>query len=282
MLVKKKKLVKKNTVISKNTVIKKEPTMFWPSILSRHPSHNVLRKALPKMSVRSVIRFGSETTINDGKKRIEINTVEAVRNSASKLRMKQKFTEAGVKTAEWIDGNSGKDSVIKWCSDKYPVIAKGIFGSRGRANTKIDNLEQLKTFLNNKNIHNYIFEAFFDGVREYRFHVTEDGVFLTWRKLRRNDTPDNQRWFFNNSNCNWVSEKHELYNRPKTYDLIAKECVKALNAVGLNIGGCDVRVNKNGEFKIIEINSACSLAEQTAEAYKSALITILKNKINKQ
>lgn len=272
--------IKKKSATKKavSTITKKEPTKFYPMILSRHPSHNVLRRALPMMGIRSVIRLGSETQLNDGKRRIEINSVEAVRNSASKLRMKQRFTEAGVKTAEWISGRDGGQAVRNWCTARFPIIAKGIFGSRGRANTKIDTIGQLDSFLKGKDLGNYIFEAFFDGSREYRFHISNNGVFLTWRKLRRNDTPDEQRWFFNNSNCNWVSEAHELYNKPSTYNEIGRECVKALNAVGLDIGGCDVRVNKKGEFKIIEINSACSLAEQTATAYKKELTNILNNK----
>jgi glutathione synthase/RimK-type ligase-like ATP-grasp enzyme len=253
-------------------------TNFRPVILSRHPSHNVLRGALPRFKTRVVIRLGSTTQLNDGKKRIEINKIEAINNSASKLRMKRCFTDSNINTAEWIEGKSGSQAVTAWCRDRYPIIAKGIFGSRGQANTKIDTPQVLQTWLNNRDLDRYIFEKFFDGSREYRFHVSTEGVFLTWRKLRRNDTPDNQRWFFNNQNCNWVSEQHELYNKPTTYKQIGDECLKALNAVGLEIGGCDVRVNKKGEFKIIEINSACSFAEVTAEAYKTELIKLITNK----
>ena len=93
------------------------------------------------------------------------------------------------------------------------------------------------------------------------------------------DFPKNERWFFNNHNCNWVSEKHELYNKPSTYNEICKECLKALNAVGLDIGGCDVRVDKKGNFIIIEINSACSLGDVTANVYKAELTKLLTNKI---
>ncbi len=259
---------------------KKINTMFSPQIRSRHPSHSALRGTLGLFPVRSVVRLGSTTELlDDGKRRIEINTVAAIQNSASKLRMKRCFTEGNVRTAEWIEGNAGTQPITTWCRDRYPVIAKGIFGSRGNANTKIDTPQQLQTFLNGKELRNYIFEQFFDGSREYRFHVSTLGVFLTWRKLRRNDTPDNQRWFFNNQNCNWVSEQHELYNKPVTYNNICKECLKALNSVGLDLGGCDVRINKKGEFKIIEINSACSLAEVTAEAYRKELKKLITNKI---
>lgn len=261
--------------------------LYYPMILSRHSTHNVLRKALEKLPKKSVIRLGSTTVLPDDNIRIHINKIEAIKNSSSKLRMKQCFTNAGIKTTDWWITKDGKTFSSLELAEKskninnlpYPIIAKGIFGSRGKANTKLDDSKQLENWLRNKNLDNYIFEAFFDGTREYRFHISNNGVFLTWRKLRRNDTPKNQRWFFNNQNCNWVSEKHELYNKPTSYNKIGEECVKALKAVGLDIGGCDVRVNKKGDFKIIEINSACSLATVTAEAYKKELTNLLKNKL---
>jgi hypothetical protein len=72
----------------------KNPTLFRPMIYSRHPSHNVLRsntKNIRLLPYRSVIRFGSTTecpdTVAKGGNRIEINTIEAVKNSASNLLM---------------------------------------------------------------------------------------------------------------------------------------------------------------------------------------------------
>ena len=277
---------------------------FTPQIRSRHPSHRVLRGTFGKFPVRSVVRLGSTTELlNDGKRRIEINTPKAIGNSASKLKMKQCFSIAGVKTANWYytwlpkfkDGHNNGIQFMMTKLDKtgettitphsinelpFPIVAKSLFGSRGRGNTKLDTKEQLASWLKGKDTSGYIFEEYFDGVREYRFHISTLGVFLTWRKLRRNDTPQNERWFFNNHNCNWVSENHELYNKPSTYKQIGDECVKALKAVGLDIGGCDVRVNKDGKFVIIEINSACSLAEVTATAYKNELAKLINKKIN--
>lgn len=273
--------------------IKKELTLFNPMILSRHPSHRVFRKTLGLFRGRSVIRLGSETQLNDGRRRVEINTVESVRNSASKLRMKQCFTGANVKTANWYIQSSienGKQmfqgSGLKAYKEisvnefLYPIIAKSFYGSRGRGNTKLDNPQELKNWMKGKDLSQYVFEEFFDGAREYRFHVSTLGVFLTWRKLRRNDTPEDQRWFFNNENCNWVSEQHQLYNKPSTYNEICSECLKALNAVGLSIGACDVRVDKKGNFIIIEINSAPSMAEVTATAYKAEFKKLITNKLN--
>jgi len=263
---------------------------FTPQVRSRHPSHSVFRGTLGHFPVRSVIRLGSTTELaNDGKRRIEINTPKAISNSASKLKMKRCFAADEVKTAVWYtyagdnffyeEGNKGNGTLAIHALS-YPIIAKGIFGSRGRANTKLDTQQALTQWLKGKDTNNYIFEEYFDGSREYRFHVSTLGVFLTWRKLRRNDTPNDQRWFFNNQTCNWVGEDNELYNKPVTYKQICDECLKALNAVGLDVGACDVRVSKKGDFKIIEINSAPSMAEKTTIAYKAEFKKLITNKIN--
>ena len=123
----------------------KKYKLYYPRIFSRHPSHSILRaknQTLPLLPFRSVIRLGS-TTVSDG--RLEINTAQAVKNSASKLLMKQKFTEAGVKTAEWFtyyNGNFRKNKVDEQGWDigeniiqndnlPFPLVAKSHFGSRG-------------------------------------------------------------------------------------------------------------------------------------------------------
>src|SRR5690606_29031584 len=86
---------------------------FFPMIRSRHPSHNILRTGLPKMSFRSVIRLGSTTelmdTIANGGKRIEVNSVQSVKNASNKKLMKECFTENGVKTADWYVISTGND-----------------------------------------------------------------------------------------------------------------------------------------------------------------------------
>ena len=79
-------------------IVKKEFTKWRPVIRSRHPSHNPLRrrnplKLLPLLPFKSLIRFGSNTelqsTIDNGGDRIELNTVEAIKNSSNKLLMKE-------------------------------------------------------------------------------------------------------------------------------------------------------------------------------------------------
>lgn len=257
-----------------------KPAVFTHAqVLSRHPTHNVFRRnAKLRFSKKTLIRLGS-TTVPTTKFDIEINTVDSIQKSSNKLLMKEAFDRNGVATADWFTmegdhfysrGDVG-NKAVRLEDLPYPIIMKNIFGSRGEGNTKCDTPEQLAASLRKaKTSKNYIFEKFYNFAKEYRLHVSILGVFLVWRKLRRSDTPESERWYFNNSNCNWVSPSHELFDCPINMVEVQNEAVKALNAVGLTIGGVDLRIQSKGnspKFIVVEINSACSQAEMTSESY---------------
>jgi len=284
-------------------------TSFRPRLRSRHPSHSILRptrKTLPLFPFKSVIRLGSTTDLGDtdtnGGARIEINTIEAIQNSSSKLKMKMKFSENEVMTAAWWlaviseDGNFmfrnpvTKDEV-KYEDISFPLIVKKFYGSRNNGNTKLDNLDELEDFIEDNDMSNYLFEKFHNYAREYRLHMTSEGSFYACRKVLKKDTPDEDKWFRNDAHCNWVkedSENQELFDKPVNWDTIVKEGVKALNAVVLDVGAIDLRIQsatdgegnkrKNPKFVVIEINSAPSFGEVTGQKYIEILPQILKRK----
>jgi hypothetical protein len=275
----------------------KKITRFRPRIRSRHPSHQVLRDSLPLFPFRSVIRLGSTSEVTGVD--VQVNTVDAVRTSANKLLMKQAFTNVGVQTADWWqisdnDGyrawlpNGGYENSINLSEIPYPIVAKHIYGSRGTGNTLIHTQEELETWLQGKTLGNYIFEKFYNYSREYRLHVTAEGCFYTCRKMLKTDATD--RWFRNDSNSIWVLEDNPLFDKPVNWDLIVQDCVTALNAVGLDFGAMDVRVqsrlNSDGEVRespkwiILESNSAPSLATITTQKYLEELPKILMKKWN--
>lgn len=79
------------------------------------------------------------------------------------------------------------------------------------------------------------------------------------------------------------------FDRPSNWKDIEKHCVKALKAVGLDIGACDVRVQSgkgkysdNPDFIIVEINSAPSFGEVTLEKYKKELNRLIEKKYNER
>ena len=278
---------------------------FYSRIRSRHPSHDQFRM-LFKAPFKSVVRFGSITE-EDGVK-VEINTPEAVKNSLNKHKMKNCFDLFKVKTADWF--TASRDNVGMFVSMKqflnpelegdgedvginelpYPIVAKHIYGSRGTGNTLIKTEEEFIQWLNNKTLSNYIFEKFHNYNKEYRLHVTEDGCFYTCRKMLKSETPENERWFRNDSNSVWILEENPSFDKPVNWDEIVEHSVKAMMSVGLDFSAIDVRVqsskNKDGElrenpeFIILETNSAPSMGEITAIKYKEIIPQLLIKKNN--
>jgi glutathione synthase/RimK-type ligase-like ATP-grasp enzyme len=264
---------------------KKKKTLLH--VRSRHPSHRILRRnpLLRTFGKRILFRLGSTTELNNVKPyHYEINSVEAIKNSSDKLKMKKCFQEVGCNTAVWFTlinnkfylfGNVNSDP-NEFEHMSFPLIAKGRFGSRGNSNTKIDSIEELQTWLQkpNRTLNNYIFEFFFNGPREYRLHVSKFGCFYTNRKLRRDNAEE--RWFFNNQNCVWILETNPSFNKPNTWNDIVMDCQKGLKAVGLDLGAFDVRVNTDGHWCIIEVNSAPSFGDLTGEKYIQELNKIIQ------
>lgn len=276
------------------TVKKKKYTLFRPMILSRHPSHDILRlkhKKIAALPYRSVIRFGSSTEVEDtvakGGNRIEINTVNAIKISANKLLMKQKFIEAGVKTANWYTFSNylfypngdltlgGTDQTRGVETIEYPIVAKAHYGSKGKGNTLIKSQEELESWMQGKTLSNYIFEKFMNFGHEFRLHVTEDGCFYTCRKALKQDVPEDQKWRRHDDICVWFLETNENFQKPNSWNDIVSDCVKALKAVGADLLSFDVRVqtprDKDGnlrsyqEYILLECNSASSMDNGTGE-----------------
>lgn len=283
--------------------LKKKFTSFRPRIRSRHPSHSILRavnKTLPLMPFKSVIRFGSTTELEDtadrGGNRIELNTTGAIKNSSNKLLMKQCFTRNEVTTAQWFRYVNGEfvdqatDDVVGIGDLPYPIISKNVFGSRGRGNVKHDDEESLLAWLGGKQTTKYIFERFSNFSREYRLHVSPDGCFYTCRKMLKRDTPDDAKWYRNDDHCVWIMQENDAFDRPVNWDAIVEQSVNALNAVGLDFGAVDLRIqsatNKRGQrrenpdFIVVEINSAPSFGEITTQKYIEELPKLLTKKYN--
>jgi D-alanine-D-alanine ligase-like ATP-grasp enzyme len=283
---------------------------FRPRIRSRHPSHDFLRskfKKLPLFDFKSVIRFGSLSTmldtVSNGGNRIELNTVDAIKNSMNKLLMKKCFTHNKIKTAKWykvhIKTNGDYNfydeinkTNISHLEISYPIITKNIFGSKGKGNKKHDNKESFEKWLSLSNPNNYIIEKFYNYNREYRLHITKNGCFYTCRKMLKSDTPADKRWYRNDDNSVWIVEENEAFDKPVNWDEVIKESIKALKAVGLDFGAVDLRIqsatNKDGErrtnpkFIVVEINSAPGLGKVGEQKYLEMIPILLKKKNERQ
>ena len=242
-------------------------------------------KNLIEVNTRCVFRLGSLTPTEEifprgmalNKPIIEINTAESCHNSGDKILMKSCFDQHGVKSAVYdlLD-----DVPHLW--DIYPAIIKHKNSCKGKGIYYIKNEDDFIEFVStHRDLRPYIIEQYYNYSKEYRLHVTKDGCFYTCRKMLKEDAEE--RWHRHDMNSVWIVEENPLFEKPSNWNLIVEECVKALNAVGLDIGACDIKVQSekghdrggNPEFIILEINSAPSFGSTTLIKYEEQLRKML-------
>jgi len=271
--------------------VKKQITKFRVRLRTKNFTADKLRDKLYNTfySKPIIVRLGSLTPIEEITSRqdiLEINKTEAIEISRNKREMKEAFTNNDVKTANWYTWEANK-TIIERGDLSYPIISKSLFGQGGAGNTLHKDHKSLETWMKGKDLNNYIFEEYYNYAREYRLHVTQNGNFLSWRKLRKNDAKD--RWYFNSDNCVWIGEENPLFDKPINWEEIQQDCIKACKAVGLDICAVDVRVqsseDKDGnkrktcEYIVLETNSAPALSNIGSEAYYEQIVKIIQNKL---
>lgn len=258
-------------------------TMFKSIILSRHPTHFPLRDkgVLPFLPFRSCVRFGSTTELNTKYDYVECNTANSIRTSSSKLFMKEAFKEANIPSPEWFTIDNIRENIE---TVSFPLIAKKLYGSRGRGMAKILNSTELIEFLDSTiGVESYYFEKFYAYGKEYRLHMTKNGCFYACRKMIKKETEQKHRWYKNRTNCVWLLETNLKFEKPDFWNLIVEDCKKALKAIKLDVGAFDVIVKQNPSangknWKILESNSAPSFGDLTLQYYIKQIPEILNEK----
>lgn len=300
-------------------------TKFLPRVRSKNHSCNGLRhryKSLGYYPFKSIIRFGSLTPTKkvfpkSYENAIEINRVDAIETSRNKLSMKEAFARAGVPQSRWFKIDSQNLSILTENQDitglvaditlerlPYPILAKRIYGFKGKGMVKLNSKEELEEFIKGTNLSGYYFEQFHNYSREYRLHCTKDGCFYGLRKMLKNEIEEDKRWYRNDSNCVWITEfctkkdgdnisyeegvDNPLFDKPVNWKQIEQDCVKALKEVGLDTGAFDIKIQsalnsggderKDPKYIIIEVNSAPSMGEITSLKYKTILRELLIEK----
>ncbi len=201
-----------------------------------------------------------------------INKIEAMEASSNKQMMKRHFTAAGVITAPWcmVSEKDKDDARIKEKLNLWKtIIAKHRYSSHGKGIYIIHSMTDYRNFKKNHNVEEYIFERYYTYSREYRVHVYKDKCFYAVRKLLKTGFEKDKGKHLDN--CIFVNEENPKFNKPKTWNKIEKECVKALKSLHLDLGCVDVLVNKQGKFIIMEVNSNPGLGEKGLEIYKNFL-----------
>jgi glutathione synthase/RimK-type ligase-like ATP-grasp enzyme len=235
-----------------------------------------------------VVRLGSVTPTKlvfpkSHSRCIEINSVDGINNSRDKYLMKQCFDKAKIHHCTWyrvgINDNlllqpTGESRLLN--AIEFPIVCKSRNGFQGKGNTYCKTIEEFNTWKQGKTLDNYIIEEFANYKQEFRIHASTNGIFNAWRKLRKSDAEE--KWFFNSNNCVFTAE----FQQPSCWEAINTDLIKALKELKLTLGGFDVRIKNDGsDFKVIEVNSACTLASQGTEAYRNEIVKLVNQKIQK-
>lgn len=190
----------------------------------------------------TVIRWGNRIEAPTNKGTVVYNTSEAIAKATNKKTARQQFLKAGVRAPKLFERDS-KDIT-------FPVIARPLVHSKGKNFVVLNNLKEFKAHYKE----GWYYSEFIDKQAEFRVHCGHGKVLAVMEK------PAVKGQIAWNRAIN-----HEAFVRVKQEDYIYSVCFQALKAVeslGLDFGGVDVVVLKNGdkpEAYVLEINTAPTL-----------------------
>lgn len=245
--------------------------MFKIRLASRHPSQKAIQRMgqMPKFPKRVRIRFGS--TIPHSRVDYIINKIDAIKNTANKMTMKRLLSAAGVNTPKYfLNDDAGRNAIMEGHLGEK-IFFKTPYHSRGRGMVMYDTKESAMTQLNKG-----YFEESKISWREYRVHVMDGEVFYVDEKRPKDQSMKLKDRPIVKNMSNGFKFRRPLADYP---DEVHTESVKAVEALGLDFGGVDVGVTKDGEVVIYEVNSAPSLRTKTRKLYQKALVKLIWKKI---
>ncbi len=196
-----------------------------------------------------VLRWGSTESFPRLTSRVELNTLEAVKNASDKLVMMQKLVEAGIPTPE-ISFRFDNSTYFNDLRNE-----EGKFYVRG-ANQEVRYTDSVRPG------DLYVSKAVPNKRREYRVHVFDGKVMEIYEKVP-NEGNENAR-ICKAHNCSF-----QLRNKDNCRLSLADQqvCIDAVNALGLTFGGVDCLRDRDQNIFISEVNSSPALNSLNIERY---------------
>lgn len=188
---------------------------------------------------------------------IQINSVEAIKTSTDKLKMKLIFIQNGIPTSQIGNVNN------------FPVVVKGIKRSQGSGVFICKDEKELAAAIKKVEEKNngFYLEQYFPAMREFRLHVSKwEGVFFEVEK-KRNDGHYGELGVIKYENHYNVRQ----FIRPANWEAIRQSAVAALKAQGLDIAAYDIGLDAQGNYAFYESNTGPELLKNTLEEYRKTL-----------
>jgi hypothetical protein len=197
-----------------------------------------------------------------------LNHPNFVHTKQSKLRQYSSFHAAGVPTLEYT-----RDPIVAygWVHDDkekvYCRVKDSGFGGRG---IEVINPE-VEVPIDPDDMPNAaVYTKEFNALREYRVHVFPNAqgvpvvIDVTQKRRRNGQQKSDVR--------SWGNGYVFCHDKVKPLPESAKQaCINAVKALGLDFGGVDILVKKDGTCAVLEVNSAPGIEGTTLDRYAEAI-----------
>jgi len=230
--------------------------------LLRSILHCSRKRTQKRVKLDVLLRWGSSEVFNAATTKLELNTATAVANASNKLRMFGLLAADGTIPLPQMAGRNIPLDDIKDATGNYYI----------RSNANV--IRYGNDF--NPATDAYATQPIPNKRREYRVHVFNSKIVAIYEKIPHSLAVDGTRpALFKSFNCHFSLCDVNTSRCDSVGQGIA---IRAVNALGLLFGGCDIVRDKDGNFFLLEVNSAPGLNPSNAERW----ITVIKDYINEK
>ncbi|HZJ34590.1 MAG TPA: hypothetical protein VFD55_01070 [Candidatus Angelobacter sp.] len=203
---------------------------------------------------------------------IIINDYSNVRDS-SKLLQAVYFHKLDIPVARTLLVTSAvldNEAQLEW---NFPCIMKSTHGSHGNDNFVVQNMEDVKTVLENQPDKRFVLQRFVPNNGDYRILIIDDEILVIGRSA------------VGGSHLNNTSKggKAVLVNVDQLPETVINDAKRIMKHFGMAIAGVDALADKNtNEFFFLEVNAQPQLMSGAFVTEKEKLIGKLLNKLSNE
>lgn len=201
-----------------------------------------------------VFRYGN-TEQFDNPVKIIFNKGHNIILVSNKLRMRRKLIENSIPVPKVYDLSDINDNKYKIDNKELPLIARPVNHWKGRDFNLVYSYDEAITYLKK----GYYLQEVINKETEYRIFVWQSKIFECSVKEPR---LERYNMLVRNFGNGW---RFGYKKRLETPQGLRKNARDAVGIAGLDFGGVDCCIDKEGNYYIFEINSAPALIERKAE-----------------
>jgi glutathione synthase/RimK-type ligase-like ATP-grasp enzyme len=209
----------------------------------------------------NLIRWGNRRNPSvDRTYELVLNNAESIGKASDKFNSLHIMAENGINVPIPVEGDDFDDLIEQF---GYPIIGRQFHHARG---TDINLILQKRDF---RRVKSDYYIPYIPTNREYRIHVVRDKVIRVQGKYL--DFPEQSVPHIRNYATGYRFRTPNI--KLKSDRLEA--AIKAVSSLGLDFGAVDLIIADDGQYYILEVNTAPSCSRATGEAYIKEFANLL-------